>query len=95
MSKPENDSLRHEPVFDIEPLMTVEEIAALLKCSKAAIYAWALEGAIPSIKIGGARRFVRKDILDWINDCRDSSNGYNNPADRRPPKERRNGRGPL
>lgn len=88
MNKLTNSSIE-KGTLDIKPLLTAEQVAELLNCSKAAVYAWAQEGSIPSVKINGARRFIKEDILDWINDCAESSNGYNNPAGRRPIKERR------
>lgn len=77
------------------PLLTAEQVAGLLNCSKATVYAWAQEGTIPSLKIGGARRFVKDDILKWISRCKDSQEEYNNTAGRRTTRKGGLTSGPL
>jgi excisionase family DNA binding protein len=47
--------------------MTARQVAELLNGVPAAtVHAWARSGYLPSIKIGRHRRFVRSDILRFI-----------------------------
>lgn len=52
-----------EPEGDI---LTLDEVAAYLKASKRTIYRLAANGEIPAFKLGGAWRFSRSDMEDWI-----------------------------
>jgi excisionase family DNA binding protein len=45
-----------------EPLWTVKEVAAYLKVSTAWVYMHAEDGTLPSVRIGGLRRFHPEDI---------------------------------
>lgn len=67
-------------------VVTVKEVAELLKVKPATVYAWAEQGLIPSFKANGARRFVEEDILRWVIDCVKSSDGYTNITGKRPRK---------
>lgn len=44
------------------PLMTVDDVAAWLSCSRRMIYAWAETGRLPHIKVGRLLRFSRTDV---------------------------------
>jgi excisionase family DNA binding protein len=43
---------------------TVEDVMRFLKLSRTTIYELMDEG-LPSVKIGGSRRFDRRDIVQW------------------------------
>ncbi len=59
-------------------LMTVKDVADLLKVSLKTVYQWAELKLIPSFKLNGAVRFDMKDIVAWIQSCKtDSSASYN------------------
>ena len=47
-------------------LMTVEDVAALLKVEKQLVYKLRRDRKIPFIKIGGVIRFRRVDVDEWI-----------------------------
>ena len=47
-------------------LMTVEDVAALLKVEKQLVYKLKRDRKIPFIKIGGVIRFRRVDVDEWI-----------------------------
>ena len=46
-----------------DDLLTVAE---WLKLSRKTVYAWAASGKIPRIRIGNRVRFIRCDVLRWI-----------------------------
>lgn len=50
----------------MENLLTVEEVSTFLKISKKTIYNLVSQHRIPSVKVGGARRFRLQDIQAWI-----------------------------
>lgn len=56
-----------------EPLLTTHDVARLLSMSEAHIRRLVQNKRIPSVKIGGCRRFIYKDIMDWIESQRDST----------------------
>lgn len=47
-------------------IFTLEEVAAYLKVGKRTIYRLAAAKKIPAFKVGGAWRFPRKEIDQWI-----------------------------
>jgi excisionase family DNA binding protein len=49
-----------------ERLMRVDEVANLVGVTSHTIGVWIREGRIPSKRLGGARRFVRSEIDEWI-----------------------------
>lgn len=50
----------------MEELLTIEEVSSWLKVSKNTVYKWVLDDRIPSVKIGGKRRFEPCEIRKWI-----------------------------
>ena len=46
--------------------LTLEELAAYLKLSRAKLYRLAQEGDIPASKIGSQWRFDRQEIDAWV-----------------------------
>jgi excisionase family DNA binding protein len=53
---------------DLEPLLTVSDVAALCVVAPSTVYEWASNGRIPHLKIGGAIRFSRPTIERWLAD---------------------------
>ena len=49
-------------------LLIAAEVACWLRIKRSTSYAWAATGKIPSVKIGGAIRFIRADLERWIQD---------------------------
>ena len=50
----------------MEPLLTVEEAAKLLRVKKQTLYTWAYRRQIPSQKVGKALRFCKVDLQSWL-----------------------------
>jgi excisionase family DNA binding protein len=50
----------------LENLMTVKEVAALLRVSSQTLYKMLEAGTIPAVKIGSQWRFDRDQIRDWL-----------------------------
>lgn len=51
----------------MEPLMTAKEVAAYLGVHPKSVDRWASQGAGPPyVKIEGARRYDRADLLRWV-----------------------------
>lgn len=49
-------------------IMTVQEVAELLRVSERTVYDWATNGQIPCGKLGTTWRFKRADVEAWIDD---------------------------
>lgn len=58
-------------------LLTVKEVAQMLKAKPSTVYGWAEQGIIPSFKLNGLLRFLEDDILAWIEACRKPAEGTN------------------
>jgi len=68
-------------------LLTVKEVAEIIRAKPSTVYQWAETGVIPCFKLNGCLRFSEDDILAWIKNCKKESYlEYNNLADRRPRK---------
>jgi excisionase family DNA binding protein len=50
----------------MEPLLTINEAAQLLKIKASTLYTWAYRRQIPSQKVRKSLRFHRKDIEAWL-----------------------------
>jgi excisionase family DNA binding protein len=51
----------------LDKLLTADQVAALLNgVPVSTVHAWARSGYLPSIKIGRHRRFVRDDVLAFL-----------------------------
>ncbi|MBI4820867.1 MAG: helix-turn-helix domain-containing protein [Deltaproteobacteria bacterium] len=50
----------------MKTLMTVVEVAELLRVSRSTVYAWIAEGAIPFLKIRGVVRFEPDVLSAWV-----------------------------
>ena len=47
-------------------ILTIREVAELLKINRKTAYRLAAEGKIPGFKVGGSWRFDRQEISNWI-----------------------------
>lgn len=52
--------------FDIMKLMTIQEVAELLRISKSTIYKMVMDRRIPFIKASGRLLFDEVEIRDWV-----------------------------
>lgn len=50
---------------EIEPLMTVEEVAQYFRVGRQTVYNMASSGTLSSVKIGGALRFRKSEIIAY------------------------------
>ncbi len=53
-------------------LMSIDELADYLGLRKQTIYNWLHKNKISGIKIGKVWRFDRRDIENWLKECRRS-----------------------
>ncbi len=53
-----------------DELLTSEEVAQLLKVPKATVYKWVYQRKIPHVKVGKHLRFVKAELLEWIEEQR-------------------------
>jgi excisionase family DNA binding protein len=51
---------------NVNELLSVKQVAEYLQLKRDTIYAWARQGKIPVIRVGGILRFRRKDIEAWL-----------------------------
>jgi excisionase family DNA binding protein len=70
-----------------ENLMTVKEVAALLRVSPQTLYKMLEQGSIPAVKVGSQWRFDRDEIREWIRNGRSRSSEPSH-------EQRKNGIGP-
>lgn len=49
-----------------EEILTIQEVAQLLKVADKTIYSMAQKGGLPAFKVGGLWRFRRQDLDAWI-----------------------------
>jgi excisionase family DNA binding protein len=54
------------PALLDHPLVTAEEVAALLKVSPKSIYRWASEGRLPAFREGRLIRFLGSDVEAFV-----------------------------
>ena len=65
---------------ELEPVLTMDELAKYLKVGKTTLYRLAQERRIPGQKIGKHWRFSREAIDRWLDDgCRESFRRRGNP----------------
>ncbi|MBJ3764388.1 helix-turn-helix domain-containing protein [Maribius pontilimi] len=51
-----------------DPILTLPEVAVLLKVAEKTVYTMAQSGQIPAFKVRGQWRFKHDDIDAWIDD---------------------------
>lgn len=54
-------------------LLTVRDLAGILKVKEKTLYAWAEIGQIPCLKINGCLRFDYDEIMLWLKDFRNEN----------------------
>jgi PTS system nitrogen regulatory IIA component len=57
-----------ETIMNFSEIMTVEEVAELVRVSERTVYDWAKKGEIPCGKLGSIWRFKRSDVTRWVNE---------------------------
>lgn len=53
-----------------QEMLTVKDVAGLLRAQPSSVYAWAKEGKIPAFKINGLLRFDLLEVREWIGKSR-------------------------
>jgi excisionase family DNA binding protein len=61
--------------METQTILTIDEVAAMLRVSKRAVYGYTSErgrermksNPFPVLRLGSTIRFVREDVLAWIN----------------------------
>lgn len=51
---------------ELDDILTADEVADWLRFRPSTIYAWAASGKLPCVRLGGRIRFLRCDVLRWI-----------------------------
>jgi excisionase family DNA binding protein len=51
-----------------DEILTLPEVAQLLKVAEKTVYSMAQKGQLPAFKVGGQWRFRRADLDEWIED---------------------------
>ena len=63
-------------------LLTVAEVAAILRLDESSVYALAASGELPRYKVGpknGGVRIAREDVDAYLTECRQSKNEDEEP----------------
>lgn len=63
-----------------DAILTVAEIAVLLKVAEKTVYTMGQRGEIPAFKVRGQWRFKRDDLEQWIERQKLSQRDHNTPA---------------
>ncbi len=59
-------------------ILTVKEVAELLKIKISTVYAWAEQRKIPCYRLNGSLRFHKQDLTRWLEICKQPTEEYNN-----------------
>jgi excisionase family DNA binding protein len=59
-----------------EEVLTIKDVAALLKVGEKTIYSMAQGGELPAFKVRGQWRFSRKDLDAWIEQQKHSTQDF-------------------
>lgn len=51
---------------DMDPALTVKEVAELLSVNERTVYRLVQRGDLPAFKVGGAWRLLQADVVAWI-----------------------------
>jgi excisionase family DNA binding protein len=62
-----SDAVSSKPEAATHPVLTVDELAELLRCNRKTVYAAIARGEIPGVRrLGGAIRIHRDTVLTWL-----------------------------
>ena len=56
-----------------DEILTLPEVAQLLKVAEKTVYSMAQKGQLPAFKVGGQWRFKHADLDQWIEDQKAAS----------------------
>jgi len=58
-----------------DSILTLPEVAVLLKVAEKTVYTMAQRGQLPAFKVGGQWRFKLSDLEQWIEDQKAAAKG--------------------
>ena len=59
--------MSNEIFADFTDVMTAEQLASALQISKSGAYALLNRSDFPTLRIGGRKMVMKKDLLEWLN----------------------------
>ena len=59
--------MTHEIFSSLPDVMTAEQLASALQISKSGAYALLTHSDFPTLRIGGRKMVMKKDLLEWLN----------------------------
>ena len=59
--------MSNEIFADFMDVMTAEQLASALQISKSGAYALLNRSDFPTLRIGGRKMVMKKDLLEWLN----------------------------
>ena len=63
-----------------EEILTIQEVAKLLKVADKTVYTMSQKGSLPAFKVGGLWRFRRQDLDAWISERVERTGLVSTPA---------------
>jgi excisionase family DNA binding protein len=65
-----------------DEVLTIKDVAAILKMAEKTVYSMAQAGELPAFKIRGQWRVRRKDFDDWVEQQARARPGKSGPSER-------------
>ena len=59
--------MSNEIFADLPAVITAEQLASALQISKSGAYALLNRSDFPTLRIGGRKMVMKKDLLEWLN----------------------------
>ena len=59
--------MANEIFADLPDVLTAEQLASALQISKSGAYALLNRSDFPTLRIGGRKMVMKKDLLEWLN----------------------------
>ena len=59
--------MSNEIFADFPDVLTAEQLASVLLISKSGAYALLSRSDFPTLRIGGRKMVMKKDLLEWLN----------------------------
>lgn len=59
--------MANEMLFSLPDVMTAEQLASALQISKSGAYTLLNRSDFPTLRIGGRKMVMKKDLLEWLN----------------------------
>ena len=63
----EEKTMANEMFSSLPDVMTAEQLASALQISKSGAYALLNRSDFPTLRIGGRKMVMKKDLLEWLN----------------------------